>query len=414
MASESQMSRSDALVSGQPSWAYGSAGTQLSDIMQPVRVSGTAELSQLYTETSVEKGPVYLVQEEGSTPCLLSLRCPPECRDIITSVLVVSEARTMEVYSGTGEYCGTCRGEPDPGLYLGSAEERDPLYKKHLILETPSPSCEVKLLSLGGRTRVGVSRIVLGLKTADTQGGSPPALGPGIDLRRVQAMVGSMDTALSPGAQSLMDLVQFQQQSKMDALGGFLPLLMGGGSLASVVKGAPKPGGGGGTVRHMDIPEPAEGGVSQNVALGLRPQPRSSGRFGLPNGDIEGPELARAVSSLLNGHPGENPDLLSALQAVCGKVGGLHIEDDAQEGCPSAGPRQEHSCCRSLEQALEKQLQDMERRLTQHIDQRLDSLQQGLERTLLAGLHTALLPRAAEDITSGGCHCSAGLLNGES
>ncbi|XP_023686789.1 ATPase PAAT [Paramormyrops kingsleyae] len=408
MANECQMSRSDALVSGQPSWAYGSAGTQLSDVIQPVRESGTVELTQLYSETSVEKGPVYLVQEEGSTPCLLSLRCPPECRDIITSLLVISEARTMEVYSGTGEYCGTCRGEPDPGLYLGSAEERTPLYKKHLILEYPSPSCEVKLLSLGGRTRVGVSRVVLGLKTADTQEGSPPAPGPGIDLRRVRAMVGSMGTALSPGAQSLMHLVQFQQQSKMDVLGGFVPLLMGGGSLASVVKGAPEPEGGGGTVRHTGIPGPAEGGVLQDD------QPRSSGRPGLPNGNIEGPELARAVSSLLSGHPGQNPDLLSAVRAVCGQVGGLHIEDDAQKCCPSPGPRQEHSCCRSLEQALEQRLQEMERRLTQHIDQRLDSLQHGLERTLLAGLHTALLPRGTEDITSAGCHCSAGLLNGGS
>lgn len=83
---------------------------------------------------------------------------------------------------------------------------------------SPQPSLFIQLLSLGGRTRVGVSRIVLGLKTADAQGGPPPAPGPGIDLCRVQAMVGSMGTALSPGAQSLMDLVQFQQQVKSSNL----------------------------------------------------------------------------------------------------------------------------------------------------------------------------------------------------
>lgn len=38
------------------------------------------------------------------------------------------------------------------------------------------------------------------------------ALGPGIDMQQVQGLVNEMGTNLSPGAQNLMDMVQFQQQ----------------------------------------------------------------------------------------------------------------------------------------------------------------------------------------------------------
>lgn len=39
-----------------------------------------------------------------------------------------------------------------------------------------------------------------------------PGPGTGIDLHRVQAMMQEMGTTLSPGAQNLMEMVQFQQK----------------------------------------------------------------------------------------------------------------------------------------------------------------------------------------------------------
>lgn len=39
-----------------------------------------------------------------------------------------------------------------------------------------------------------------------------PAPGPGIDMQQVQGLVNQMGASLSPGAQNLMDMVQFQQQ----------------------------------------------------------------------------------------------------------------------------------------------------------------------------------------------------------
>lgn len=41
---------------------------------------------------------------------------------------------------------------------------------------------------------------------------SSPALGSRIDLQRVQTIMESMGSKLSPGAQQLMDMVRFQQQ----------------------------------------------------------------------------------------------------------------------------------------------------------------------------------------------------------
>lgn len=56
---------------------------------------------------------VLLEQQEDGDPCVLTLSCGPQPPALISSLLVVSEARTMEVYAQTGDYCGTCRGERD-------------------------------------------------------------------------------------------------------------------------------------------------------------------------------------------------------------------------------------------------------------------------------------------------------------
>ncbi|KAK6301946.1 hypothetical protein J4Q44_G00279990 [Coregonus suidteri] len=66
----------------------------------------------------------------------------------------------------------------------------------------------VKLLSLGGRGRVAVALVVMGLQT-QTPADCSPSLG-----LCVQCMMEEMVTTLSPGSQSPMDMVQFQQKNK--------------------------------------------------------------------------------------------------------------------------------------------------------------------------------------------------------
>ncbi|OWK08124.1 hypothetical protein Celaphus_00008765, partial [Cervus elaphus hippelaphus] len=95
----------------------------------------------------------------------------------------------MEVYLGE-EYCGTSRGKN---------------------------VCNVLdnrfLLSFGEKNCVFISKVVVHVRpvSAHSSAGSP-ALGSRIDLERVQTIMESMGSKLSPGAQQLMNMVRFQQQ----------------------------------------------------------------------------------------------------------------------------------------------------------------------------------------------------------
>ncbi|XP_009981716.1 PREDICTED: uncharacterized protein C10orf88 homolog, partial [Tauraco erythrolophus] len=65
--------------------------------------------------------------------------------------------------------------------------EKVTLYKKYLEFECPATSCRIKLLSIGSS----------------------------IDLDRVQTIMESMGSKLSPGAQQLMDMVRCQQKNSL-------------------------------------------------------------------------------------------------------------------------------------------------------------------------------------------------------
>ncbi|KAJ8365564.1 hypothetical protein SKAU_G00143950 [Synaphobranchus kaupii] len=398
------------------SWDCKTSERKLGDILYPVTTgSSVGSLTQVYTENSGESDLVYLEQDAEASPCVLTLQCASHSPLLISSLLIVTEARTMEVYSGAGDYCGTCRGDRQNTFPLESAAEGISLFKKYLKLESPLASCDVKLLSLAGRARVGVGGIVLGLEDEGTAGG-PQTAGQGIDLHRVQSMVESMGSTLSPGALNLMDMVQFQQKNKADALSGFMPLLLGGGPLAAMLKAS--------------VDSRAEAAHARAVATA---DASSTGRSSEPETAVSGTEaqpepldpaapvsderkLTDLVSSLLNGQPGRRPvdsgpDLLPVLQGVCGQVTQLRLEDDSPATAASAGndQTQEHSCCRSLERRME----EMETRLKRHIDQRLDALQQSLERALLAALPLPRVPQGAKGARAPDWHSGHGLLNGD-
>ncbi|XP_010863310.1 ATPase PAAT isoform X2 [Esox lucius] len=368
-------------VSGHTSWACISQEIQLSDILLSVQLTDDTDLSQFDRDTPDRCLPVLLEQVEEGSPCVLTLACAPHCPALITSLLVTSEARTIEVYSLAGDYCGTCRGESQPDTPPDSAE-RGPFYRKQLILECPTQSCSVKLLSLGGRSSVAVARIVTGLQMPKPADGCP-SLGPSIDMLRVRSMMEEMGTTLSPGAQGLMDMVQMQQKSKADALSGLLPLLMSGGALSALAKGMNRPP----ATTPDNRPQPS---------VNHTPPPDEMSRSVSPDPGPECPVAPGSPADLatpsLSGVPGGRrpcigPDMLPMLQSVCGQVTRLRIEDAAKT---SDGPRKEHACCRELEQMMERRLEQMERRLMEHMDQRLDSLQQRLETALLQALPLAL------------------------
>uniref|UniRef100_A0A673M4I1 Si:rp71-19m20.1 n=1 Tax=Sinocyclocheilus rhinocerous TaxID=307959 RepID=A0A673M4I1_9TELE len=284
-------------------------------------------------------------KSRGGLPCIVTLLCTPHSTSVISSLQVVSEACTIEVYSLSGEYCGTCRGEEVQRSHTDGYFSERHFYRNHLLLENPVASCEVKLLSLGGHSSAAIAHVGVVLEMPkDRQGG--PSVDPGIDLQRVQTMMEEMGTNLSPGAQNLMELVQCQQKHYYNVLNGFIPLLKGGGALSCLSRG---------------------GGASSSAGVESGPNPPSG--LGQLLSSSNHNQIPGAMSALLSTDTGTiNPDLLPMLQSVCGQVTQLRLEE------------------KILETVVEKQMDEMERRLKEHLDLCLDALQQRLEITLQQAL----------------------------
>ncbi|XP_071317755.1 ATPase PAAT [Trachinotus anak] len=391
-------------------WVCHAQGHHLADVLLPVHISDEddheEELGQPEGDKTNRCSPVLLEQTEEGSPCVLTVHCSPSSPAAISRLLVISEARTMELYDQTGEYCGTARGERDDSIRPDS-EDRGPFYRKQLILEHPSSACEVKLLSLAGRSSVLVSRVIVGLKPLQPC----PVRGPGIDMQQVQCLVDEMGTSLSPGAQNLMDMVHFQQKNQTSSLGGFLPLLMGGGAFSVLAQGAnispaavsnqtsqlnhtqaAEPTPPVGFISPADEAPLAQNGSMSNGSTSSSPDRLLSGvnTKNTVSSDSRGhAQLAEMMSHFLKGQGhgaalSPSPELLPMLQSVCGQVTQLRLDDAA-----AAAEREKmmRNGTWELDSAMERRLEEMERRLKEHVDRRLDALEQKLEKALLVALN---------------------------
>ncbi|XP_008435872.1 ATPase PAAT [Poecilia reticulata] len=373
-------------------WVCQTEGPQLGDILLPVHLSNREDddeedLSHSDKETD-DVAPVLLDQMEEGSPCVLTLSCCTASSAAFSSLMVVSEARTMEVYNQLEEYCGTVRGIKDESIQSDSPE-RGPFYRKQLVLDSPSSACEVKLLSLAGRSSVLIRRVVVGLQELQPS----PTRGPGIDLQQVQTLVEEMGTSLSPGAQNLLDMVQFQQKNQTGSLGGFLPLLMGGGAFSALAGGTtarnpphpadatpPEP------IRSADLTPSHNGGMSEGSTspdLSLSDISSNNTTSSDNGGPVNHTQLEEMMSQFLKGRShGQplSPELLPMLQSVCGQVTQLRL--DNTEAAFEREKKMRNGTC-ELDTFMERRLEEMERRLKEHMDRRLDALEQKLEKALL-------------------------------
>ncbi|KAK5851301.1 hypothetical protein PBY51_002104 [Eleginops maclovinus] len=385
-------------------------GHHLADILLPVPLGNKDDHEEELRQSEGDKtncgAPVLLEQTEEGSPCVLMLNCGPCSPSAICRILVISEARTMEVYDQTGEYCGTVRGEREDSVQPDRSD-RGPFYKTQLVLEHPSSSCEFKLLSLGGRSSVLVCRVVVGLQSLEPCA----SRGPGIDMQQVQCLVEEMGTSLSPGAQNLMEMVHFQQKNQTSSLGGFLPLLMGGGVFSALCQGAtisatppgnhPNPADSRppvGSIRPAGEAPPAQNGAMSDGPATLSPDLHaltqnimsSGGR-----GPVSHSQLAEIMSHLMKGQEhGESPgpELRPLLQGLCGQVTKLRLDDAA---ALAEKEKRMRNGSWELDSAMERRLEDMERRLKEHVDRRLDALEQKLEKALLVALGQGVMSSSA-------------------
>ncbi|KAL8187233.1 UNVERIFIED_CONTAM: hypothetical protein K2H54_040675 [Gekko kuhli] len=354
------------------------------------------------------------LNNENIAPCLLYLHCDPHGSEEIMSVGIISEARNMELYIGE-EYCGTGRGEKVLAIQNGSKNDQVTLYKKYLKLECPTASCKVKLLSIKEKNRVLISRILVQVSMKPVPDFS--ALGSGIDLDRVQAIMESMGSKLSPGAQQLLDMVHFQQKNglsfgsklqnifgrtgfvfrnnhavaglqKASDLGRLNHLLNGPSSL--------KPGSTAGKVpedlkTYIDKQTPSADNVFQ-PPLVLTPQHNTV----LSQNDFKG-----LVSSILQEQTNENSNtpsstfLLPFLQTVCGQVNRLrtnekneHYENKfasmSEDDTAQTVRVEQQPICLYLEKIISRRMELMEKRLTDYIDMRVQKLQEQLDSKVAA------------------------------
>lgn len=337
-------------------------------------------------------------------PCFLYLKCGPNEGEEILSVGILSSARNMEVYLGE-EYCGTSRGKNVYTVPDDSEHEKILLYKKYLKLESPTHACKIKLLSFGEKQCVLISKVVVHVRPRSANPSpSSPALGSRIDLDSVQTIMESMGSKLSPGAQQLMNMIRLQQQNCLP-IGDQLQSVLGttGHKHLIALQSSPSsgvldkasstpfpfrtgltPSGLTGNLKALtdkSAQPPGEGTATNHNECHLVPQ----------NHSLES-DLKSAVSSFLpkkaSGNSNvPNSELLPFLQNLCSQVNHLRVGHNARWQENISKPREgivgvsmeEQPICSYLEKILSKNMELMEKKLMDHIDERIYQLQEHID-----------------------------------
>ncbi|CAH2322805.1 Hypothetical predicted protein [Pelobates cultripes] len=321
---------------------------------------------------------------EIGSPCSLILYCVAQGKDRILSLNICSQAKTIEVYSLSPdgqeeEYLGTSRGE-HLCTFPSNNEEASSvtLYSTYLKLDFPVPSCKVKLLSLGGKQRLFLSEISVQVTSVPEKcSQASAALGPSINLDRVQSMMDSMGGKMSPGAEQLMSMVRAQQKHQMPFGNHLLQFFSNFGS-------------------GIDRVQKHEEGESQipsaNHLLGQKHDLHKQ------NQDFH-PSVEPSTTLQCTGPPNSNSKTIlpSFLQAQKGCIAGgfspdsllpflqnLSVENkqsSTQQGAtkPMCQETRETEIGAVLERLLSVQMERMERALMKHIDQKMKILEDHLD-----------------------------------
>uniref|UniRef100_A0A6J0UUN3 ATPase PAAT isoform X2 n=1 Tax=Pogona vitticeps TaxID=103695 RepID=A0A6J0UUN3_9SAUR len=354
------------------------------------------------------------LNNDSIAPCLLYLHCDAHGSEEIIGLGVVSEARNMEVYIGE-EYCRTAKGEKIFTTEHDSKNNPIMLYKKYLKLDCSTASCKIKLLSIGEKQRVLISKILVQVKTVTMKSVSDfAALGSGIDIRKVQTIVESVGSKLSPGAQQLMDMVRFQQKNghaygeKLQNIFGRNGYMLGSNHTVDGSKEVTDLGGLGHLHNGPSLLKAtlmAEK-VAEDMNINRNRQVPSTGNIsecpGLhapkPSDIVSQNDFRGLVSSFLQEQGNENPDipngtrLLPLLQTVCGQVNRLRLDErnkhcennSVSEDCIHTVGLEQQPVYMYLEKLISKNMELMEKRLMDYIDVRMQKLQEHVDNKIAA------------------------------
>ncbi|XP_008590414.1 PREDICTED: uncharacterized protein C10orf88 homolog [Galeopterus variegatus] len=345
------------------------------------------------------------LSSQDENPCFLYLRCDPKGGEEIVSIGILSSARNMEVYLGE-EYCGTSRGKNVCTVLDNSDHEKIILYKNYLKLEPATNVCKIKLLSFGEKQCVFISKVVVHMRLISANSSpSSPAVRSRIDLDKVQTMMESMGSKLSPGAQQLMNMVRFQQQHCISIEEQIQSVL--GNTAYKHIIGLQSSSASGALDKSSSTSFPFRTGLtSGNMTENLKayidkcPQPPGGGNTAnldeckiVPqNHSLLENDLKNVVSSFLPKKASDNSnipnsELLPFLQNLCSQVNHLHVGHNAEWQRNITKPSEailglgmeEQPVCSYLEKILSKSMELMEKKLTDYIDQRMYKLQEHID-----------------------------------
>ncbi|XP_076965645.1 ATPase PAAT-like [Callospermophilus lateralis] len=347
----------------------------------PSAASSSASNSEL--EAGSDEDRKLNLRRPASSPCFLALRCNPGAGEEILAVGFLSSVRNMEVYVGE-EYCGTGQGQ---GARRPGGQENVIFYKKHLKLETSTYACKIKLLSFGEKQCVFISKVVVHMKpVSGNSSPSSPALGSRIDLDKVQTIMESMGSKLSPGAQQLMSMVRFPQQNCIP-IGEQLQSVWGTTGYKHLI--ALQPSSTSGALdKSSSTPFPFRTGLTS--ANRTEPLQAFIDKNTRPPG--EGNSTSRdRLSSFLPKKASDgslpNSELLPFLQNLCSQVNHLRVGHNAKWQENVSKPREgivgvaveEQPICSYLEKILSKNMELMEKKLVDYIDRRILQLQEHID-----------------------------------
>ncbi|KFV62875.1 Uncharacterized protein C10orf88, partial [Dryobates pubescens] len=339
------------------------------------------------------------------------------------------------------------RGESRGAAWAPGESEKVTLYQKYLKFECPATSCRIKLLSIGEKQRVLISKITVHVKAVPAKPARDlPSLGSSIDLDRVQTIMESMGSKLSPGAQQLMDMVRCQQKNSLP-LGDRLNWILGkhsacGGdctrdglqSAALQISqdraaGEPSP-----ARNHVTSETGPEGCRAGDLNTQLPERGKTSDSEGLPaqlssqQNAVELRNCLKALGSLeVQQRASElpraaNPQvLLPFLQSLCSQVSHLRLRDGErqlpraavtrEEGIQHVGAEQQ-PLCSYLEKIISKNMDLMERKLMDYIDRQIQALQTHIDDKI--GLLMDLLQNSKPNkLSEAHYDSSEGFSNGE-
>ncbi|XP_006143992.1 uncharacterized protein C10orf88 isoform X1 [Tupaia chinensis] len=330
--------------------------------------------------------------------------CDPKGGEEMTAVGILSSARNMEVYLGE-EYCGTSRGK-NVCTVLDNSEQEIIFYRKYLKLASSTHACKIKLLSFGEKQCMFFSKVVVHMRPISANPSTSfPVPGSRIDLDRVQTIMESMGSKLSPGAQQLMDMVRFQQQNCIP-IGEQLQSVLGSTGYKHMIALQSSS-----TSEVLDksssTPFPfrtglTSGSITENLKAYIDKSTQPPGEGNTTNLDeckivpqnhslLEN-DLKNAVSSFLPKKGSDNSnipnsELLPFLQNLCSQVNHLRVGHNAEWQENTAKPREgivgvgmeEQPVCSYLEKILSKNMELMEKKLMDYIDQQIYKLQEHID-----------------------------------